>query len=229
MASVFAALVLQGCGAAPPVAVRPSLVTPATTERTPAPERSALAATLAPSAGGVPEQVASPVVDAEAVMVTAASGNLFVRRGPDLAYNPISVLRKGQTASATARDVLGDWLRVAPPDDPGRDGWISIMSEFTTVTGDIDTLAELEATDWPDLAFLRNCTHNQMVLDPGGLLIPPVDSFPENNVRANPGRYVVIDVDVDGYPEVMNVDINEGSAIDIVVDGTGEKKKCPAR
>jgi hypothetical protein len=159
----------------------------------------------------------------------AASGNRFVLRGPDLAFNPISVLRKDQTAVATARDVLGDWLRVAAPDDPGRHGWISIMSEFTTVTGDIDSLAELEVADWPELAFLRNCTHNQMVLDPGGLLIPPVDSFPENDVRVNPGRYTVVDVDVDGYPEVMDVDIQEGSDVDIVVDGTGEKKKCPAR
>jgi len=172
---------------------------------------------------------ASSVAAKEVVTVTAAKGNVFIRRGPNLAFNPISVLWKGETAIATARDVLGDWLRIAPPDDPGRDGWISIMSEFTTVTGDIDRLAEIEAPDWPELAFLRNCTHNQMVLDPGGLLIPPVDSFPENQVRVNPGSYVVIDVDVDGYPEVLSVQIAEGSAIDIVLDGTGEKKKCPVR
>jgi len=46
-------------------------------------------------------------------------------------------------------------------------------------------------------------------------------------VRVNPGIYSVVDVDVDGYPEVLTVEIREGSAVDIVVDGNGEKKKCP--
>jgi len=35
-------------------------------------------------------------------------------------------------------------------------------------------------------------------------------------------------LDVDEYPEVMKVDLKEGSAIDVQMDGDGEKKKCVA-
>jgi hypothetical protein len=38
----------------------------------------------------------------------------------------------------------------------------------------------------------------------------------------------VHDVDIDEYPEVMKVVLKEGSAIDVQVDGNGEKKKCVA-
>lgn len=102
-----------------------------------------------------------------------------------------------------------------------------MVTAFTDVTGDVRSLPELEPTYWPVPAFLRNCTHDEMIADPGGILIPPVDSFPENDLRLNPGTYVIRDLDVDNYPEVLTVDLREGSAIDIRVNGYGEKKKCP--
>jgi hypothetical protein len=55
-----------------------------------------------------------------------------------------------------------------------------------------------------------------------------VQNFPHNDVSLNPGSYAVLDVDVDDYPEVLSIEIREGSAVDIVIDGDGEKKKCPA-
>jgi hypothetical protein len=161
------------------------------------------------------------------VTVTAAKGNVFVRRGPNLAFNPISVLRQGQSATASARDVLAKWLMIDTPGNPASPGWISIASVYTFVSGDVESLPEIEPTFWPLAASLRNCTHDQMTADPGGIPIPPIDAFPENDVRINPGTYTVHDVDVDGYPEVLKVDIREGSAVDIRVDGNGEKKKCP--
>lgn len=161
-------------------------------------------------------------------MQVEAKGNLFIRRGPDLAFDPISVLPRGQTALPNGRDVLTDWLRVPLPDDVSRVGWISIMSEFTQVTGDVHALPEIEPTDWPRLAFLRNCTHHEMLVEPAGITIPSVDNFPDNDVRINPGSYSVIDVNVEDYPEVLSVEIKEGSAVDILTDGNGEKKKCPA-
>jgi hypothetical protein len=161
------------------------------------------------------------------VRVTAVRGNVFIRRGPDVAFNAVSVLRDGQTTNATARDVLSQWLQIPLPDNPGTSGWISILTEFTVVTGNPDMLPEVQPSVWPELAFVRNCTHHQMAIDPAGLIIPPVEYFPDNDLRVNPGEYTVRDLDVDEYPQVLKISIHEGSEIDILVDGNGEKKKCP--
>jgi hypothetical protein len=67
------------------------------------------------------------------------------------------------------------------------------------------------------------------VANPAGITIPPLDYFPDNEVQIDPGEYSIVDVDVDEYPEVMTVQIKEGSAVDIIYDGTGEKHKCPLR
>ena len=127
-----------------------------------------------------------------------------------------------------ARDVLGEWLQIPLPGISEQTGWISIQTRFTAVSGDLRSLPEIEPAYWPVLAFLRNCTHDTLVAEPGGIQIPPVDSFPDNDVRVNPGGYAVHDADVDGYPKVLTVDVKEGSAIDLRVDGGGHKRKCPA-
>jgi hypothetical protein len=161
--------------------------------------------------------------------VTAVNGNIFIHRGPDLAFNPISVLMKGQTAVATGRDVLSRWIRIALPADPGKIGWVTIVTDYTQVKGDVESLPEVSPTVWPELAFLRNCTQDLMVANPAGITIPPLDYFPDNEVQIDPGEYSIVDVDVDKYPEVMKVQLKEGSAVDIIYDGTGEKHKCPLR
>jgi hypothetical protein len=157
-----------------------------------------------------------------------ARGNLHVRRGPNLAFNPIAVLPRGEVALASARDALSDWVMIPVPGNAGQSGWVSIMSDFTEIVGDVNALPEIEPTEWPQLAFLRNCTFHELAADPGGIVLPAVQNFPDNDVRVNPGLYSVVDVEVDGYPQILTVDIREGSAVDIVVDGNGEKKKCPA-
>ncbi len=126
-----------------------------------------------------------------------------------------------------ARDVLGDWLQIPLLDSIEQTGWISIQTPFTAVSGDVMSLPEIEPAYWPVLAFLRNCTHDMLVAEPAGIEIPPVDSFPDNDVRVNPGSYAVHDADVDGYPKVLTVDVKEGSAIDLRVDGNGSNRKCP--
>lgn len=217
----LALALLQACGVKPtptfvPTGTHYDTLTATSEASTPTP--------LATRATG-----ALPTAGAEPVSVAAAQGNVFIRRGPNVAFNPISVLRRGQSATAMARDVLGEWLEIRLPADPQKSGWISILTKFTTVSGDVRGLPEIEPTLWPNLAFLRNCTHHEMAAYPGGITIPAVDAFPENEVRMNPGTYSVIDTDVDGYPEVLSVDIWEGAAIEIRVDGLGEKKKCPLR
>jgi hypothetical protein len=170
----------------------------------------------------------TPTASLPTVVVAATKGNIFIRRGPNVAFNPIAALLRGESATASGRDVLASWLQIQIPGGAGRTGWISIATEFTTVQGDVRGLPEIEATDFPIPAFLQNCTHHQMSVDPGGIVLPSVDNFPENNVRINPGNYAVHDMDIDEYPEVMKVDLKEGSAIDVNVDGNGEKKKCVA-
>jgi hypothetical protein len=220
-------ILMQAC-------VRTSIRIPPTA---PAPTESDIVSTLVAS-----QQVGSPVLGRirtatppvastatlSRVVVVAAKGNLFIRRGPNVAFNPISALLEGGSATASGRDVLGDWLEIQVPGSAERTGWISIQTDFTSVQGNVRSLPEIEPTDWPIPAYLRNCTYHQMSVDPGGIVLPSVDNFPDNDLRINPGSYTVRDTDVDAYPEVLRVDIKEGSAIDVQVDGTGEKKKCPA-
>jgi hypothetical protein len=161
------------------------------------------------------------------VSVTAIKGNLFIRRGPDLAFNPIAVLNDGQTAMAIQRDVLANWLQIPIPSLPGKTGWVSIQSHFSTVSGDVMSLPEYNQTVWPVGASLRNCTHDQMEADPAGIVIPPIDNFPDNEVQLNPGSYFIRDIDVEHSPTVLKVQIVEGSALDILTDGNGVRKKCP--
>ncbi len=134
----------------------------------------------------------------------------------------------GQSATALARDVLAEWLEVPLSAQPEQTGWISIQTSYTVVTGDVQTLPEVEPTYFPVPASLRNCTYHQMLITPGDIILPPLDSFPANDVQLNPGTYVVIDTDVDTYPQVLKVELREGSEVDVRVDGSGEKHKCPA-
>lgn len=101
------------------------------------------------------------------------------------------------------------------------------MTQFTEISGDLHSLTEIEPSEWPQLAFVRNCTYHQMILQPGGITVPSIIYFPDNDVRVNPGTYAVLDVDVDKYPRVSTLDIREGASLDIILDGDGSKKKCP--
>jgi hypothetical protein len=161
------------------------------------------------------------------VTVAAVKGNVFIRRGPDFAYNAVSVLMDGQSAEALARDVLANWVQIPIPDRPHETGWISIQTRFVEVSGDSAKLPELTPTDWPVLASVRNCTYHYMEANPGGIVIPAVYNFPENDVQINPGVYIIRDLEVEGNPEVMEVEVKEGLQIEILYDGGGEHKKCP--
>lgn len=186
-------------------------------------------APLPPTATPIATQTSSitPTTTLSSVTVTAIKGNLFIRRGPDLAYDAVSVLMDGQSVRALARDVLSKWLQVQVPDDPQKTGWVSIQSHYTVVSGNVKNLPEVTPTDWPVLASLQNCTHHLMRVDPGDILIPAVDNFQENYAQLNPGIYVIHDTEVNGSPEVMQVEIKEGSEINIREDGNGEHRKCP--
>ncbi len=161
------------------------------------------------------------------VTITAVRGNLYIRRGPGLAYNPIGVLAKGESASVLARDVLSDWVQINIPSRPDQTGWVSIMTGYSSVDGDVTSLPGIQAADWPVPSYLRNCTYHQMIVKPGDIVVPSLLQYPENEVWIYPGTYTVYDLDMDQYPEVTVVQLREGVEIEINLDGNGDKRKCP--
>jgi hypothetical protein len=98
----------------------------------------------------------------------------FHPSGPDLAFNSISILKKGQTV-ATGRDVLARW---------SRSECLGIRSERLDHGRDQLYGCERRCPGPPEveqtvgLSWLRsgNCTHHLMTTDPGRIDIPPVDA-----------------------------------------------------
>lgn len=161
------------------------------------------------------------------VKLTAVHGNLFIRRGPHMAYNPISVLYEGESVTASGRDVLGEWLQIPIPSLPRKTGWISIQTRYSAVTGQVRDLPVIETVDWPVSAHLINCTYHEMLIKPGDIVLPSYHEFPDNEKWIYPGIYKVYDLDVAGEPEILTVELKEGLDIDILYDGKGHKRKCP--
>jgi len=160
------------------------------------------------------------------VTISAIKGNIFIRRGPDTAYNPINVLYKGTSAPVIQRDVLSNWVQIIIPNS-NETGWVSIQTDYSKLDGDLKALPEFTPTDWPIPAYLRNCTHHQMYIMPSEIVLPSSLSQPENEIWLYPGSYIVYDIDAPGEPEVLQVDIREGITVEILDDGLGEHRKCP--
>lgn len=160
------------------------------------------------------------------VSISAIKGNLFIRRGPAMAYNPIDVLYKDKSAQVIARDVLSKWVQIISPKS-NNTGWVSIQTDYTYLSGDLKSLPEITPTEWPVPAYLRNCTHHQMYIMPSEIVLPSTYGQPENEIWVYPGYYTAYDLDVSGEPEVFDVNIREGMTAEIHVDGLGEHRECP--
>jgi hypothetical protein len=122
--------------------------------------------------------------------------------------------------------VLTKWAQIAIPNSD-KTGWVSLLTEYSKVDGDIDLLPGFTFTEWPVIAYLRNCTHHQMYILPVEITVPSSYGTPENEIWLNPGHYTALDLDLPDTPEVKSFDIREGQVIEIVEDGTGEHRKCP--
>ncbi len=199
-----------------PVSTSPDILPAATSMPIPSPEL--------PTA--TPEQILAVPTSLAHVTITAVKGNLFIRRGPDMAFNPIGVLYDGDSADAIGRDVLSKWVQVVIPNSE-KTGWISIQTKYSQVDGNVTDLPELEMTEWPTPAYLRNCTYHDMYVMPGEIKISSYLYAPENEIWIYPGSYTIYDLDAPDQPEVMTVDIREGSDVEITVNGLGEKRVCP--
>jgi len=190
-------------------------------------------ATLEPVVPAFATATLEPVVSVSAtaavltyVTINVVKGNLFVRRGPGMAYNPVGVLYKDTSTAAIARDVLSNWVQVNIPNS-NQAGWVSIQTSYSQVEGNVKDLPELTNIEWPQAAYLRNCTYHRMYILPGELVIPPSLQFPENEIWIYPGQYVAYDIDVAGDPAVADIGIREGSNVEIHNDGLGGHRKCP--
>lgn len=162
------------------------------------------------------------------VTITAATGNIFIRRGPGLPYNPIGVLRKGASAEVIAQDVLSDWVQINIPDSDAT-GWVSIQTMYSKVDGDLSQLPDFTFTDWPLPAYIKNCTEHDMFIAPGEIYLPSLytNAQYKNEVQVNPGTYVAYDLFVPGEPEAQEIEIREGVTAYITINGLGVEHKCP--
>lgn len=162
------------------------------------------------------------------ITITAAKGNLYIRRGPGMEYNPIAVLIKGTSAELTARDVLSKWAQALIPNSD-KTGWVSIQTEYSKIEGDLSNLPNFTFTDWPAPAYIKNCTENDMLITPGDITLSSLytNAQYKNVVQVNPGSYTVFDLFVPGQPEVQKIEIREGMEAYITVNGLGVKHKCP--
>jgi hypothetical protein len=160
------------------------------------------------------------------VTISAVKGNIFIRRGPDMAFNPIDVLYKDTSAKVIARDVLSNWVQIKIPNSD-KTGWVSIQTKYSQIKGEVKDLPEFTPAYWPVPAYVRNCTYHRMYVLPGEIVIPSYLQHPDNEVWIYPGTYYVFDIDVAGDPGVDQIVVKEGSDIEIQYNGLGERRKCP--
>ena len=173
----------------------------------------------------IPTEIVQTATFLPKVTITAIKGNIFIRRGPGMAYNPISVLYKNTSTKVIARDVLSKWVQVVLPDSD-KTGWVSIQTEYSKLNGEFASLPDFTPTDWPIPAYLRNCTRHDMYVMPGEITLYSYFAYPDNEVWLYPGFYTVQDLFVPGEPQVLDFEIREGLEIEIQDDGLGEHSKC---
>ncbi len=173
-----------------------------------------LTPTLAPSPTAAPS-----------VFIRAVNGNVYIRRGPDFGFNQIDVLYKDETAQVIGHDVLYKWAQIIIPDSNST-GWISLQTRYAQLDGNIETVPQVTVNEFPKPAYLRNCTHHRLFIEPGEVFVGPSYTI-ENEVWLNPGHYWVYDIDMPDPVLIEEVDTREGVVVEIKEDATGEKRNCP--
>ena len=226
LAATLTVMLLQACMQVR-VDAPPALPTPQDIETVAISEQPAATATSTPTTVPATATEISPTATTQPrVVISAVKGNIFIRRGPDMAFNPIGVLYKDTSAPVIARDVLSNWVQIIIPNSDQK-GWISIQTQYSKIDGDLKTLPEFTTTEWPTPAYLRNCTHHQMYILPAEVILLSSFDQPDNMVWLYPGTYTVYDLEVSGEPEVTTVEVREGVTVEILDDGAGEHRKCP--
>lgn len=162
------------------------------------------------------------------VTITAVNGNIFIRRGPGMPYNPIGFLRNGVSAQVIAVDVLSNWAQINVP-DMDTTGWIYLHTPYSKIDGDISQLPDFTFTEWPAPAYLKNCTEHDMYIMPGNIYLYSLytNAKYKNEVQVDPGTYIAYDLFYPEEPEAQTLDVFEGMTGYITINGSGEGHKCP--
>lgn len=217
-------LFIQGCMPARTTETGQQVLEEAPTVNSPPPTAIS---TLPPAPTLVPtsEPSATPLPQ---VTITAVTGNLYIRRGPGLPYDRIGVLHKGESARIIGQDVLSRWVQIEMPGSD-RTGWVSIMTDFSIVEGDLSSVPDFTFTEYPLPAYIKNCTEHDLWVEPANLYVYNLYANERglNEIQVDPGTYYVYDMFVEKMPLVDTVDVREGTTAYITVNGLGERHKCP--
>ena len=162
----------------------------------------------------------------KSVIFTVSGGNLNIRRGPDLAYNYVSVLYDGDVVIAIGRDRIGNWVQIELPSNAGAKGWVSTETDYSFVEGDLKSLPFVEVAKDAAPAFIRNCTKHKILVQPVNVELLNKYNDLDNIGHFDVGTYQIYDLDVAGSPRLEDVTLSEGKTVDIRYDGNGDKSKC---
>ena len=182
-----------------------------------------------PSPTLVPTATEIPPTPKPSVYVTAAKGNLYIRRGPGTRYDRIGVLMKGMSAEVIGQDQLSKWVQVNIPDGDGRTGWVSLLTPFHHLDGDLSQIPAFTFDEWPEPSYIKNCTEHDLLVLPNELYLYNLytNNLYLNEVQIDPGVYQIQDLFVPGEPVYQTVDIREGQTIYITVDALENHHNCP--
>ena len=221
-------MMVQGCLPVPQAPVddgQQAVLATATVERPLPTDAVTLPATATPGPTSQPSPTPEPL---PSVRIIAAEGNLYIRRGPGTEYNQVGILKKGESAQVMGRDVLSKWVQV---NIPGTEftGWVSLLTPFTKLEGDLSDIESFTFTDWPLPAYIKNCTEHDLLIGPNELYLYNLYTNGKylNEVQVDPGRYDIYDLFIDGEPKIQTLDVREGDIIYITVDGSGTEHLCP--
>lgn len=162
------------------------------------------------------------------VTISAVGGNLYIRRGPSTKYSRIGVLTKGMTAEVIGRDKLSNWVQINIPDSEST-GWVSMLTEYEQIDGDLSQVPDFTFTDYPVPAYVENCTEHLLLIQPGEYYLENVYTAGQylNEVKLDPGFYTVYDMSLPDEPQLDSIDLQEGETASITVNGLGISHKCP--
>jgi uncharacterized protein YgiM (DUF1202 family) len=162
------------------------------------------------------------------VTILAVTGNLYIRRGPSTKYSRIGVLTKGTSAEVIGQDVLSKWVQINIPNSNAT-GWVSIQTNYHRVDGDLKQIPAFTFTDFPQPAYIKNCTEHELMVAPGDYYLFNLFTNAKylNEVKVEPGTYTIYDMFVAGEPAIQTVDLQEGETAYITVNGLGVSHKCP--
>ncbi len=146
-----------------------------------------------------------------------------------MAYDRVGLLMNGDSAAAIGRDMLSKWVQVQIPDSEAT-GWVSLMTNYSRLEGDLNSLPAFTFEEWPQPAYIKNCTEHEILVLPNEFHLYSLWTYEKylNQVQVNPGVYQLKDITLPNAPVYKEIDIREGQTYYIVVNGAGERHNCPA-